>query len=224
MFELSFLQVTVTGATPNRTRWGRPRGPFLTLSSLGDSMNCLPPQLLGRGCQLPTAWVRPQEEGLGRERAAPLCWALQGPPRWGPTSRPGGAGRRTWPAPSLSTGTHLFLSVDSHTLTTLMTSLTVLRKSCILAATRSAGKEVGVRQQNRCLQPRRQLPCTGALCPVSGGSGQSGCQSPETHTPLPDSMCTWLPPPAARLTTGLRFLRLGARRARQWCWPAWKWH
>lgn len=37
--------------------------------------------------------------------------------------------------------TYLLRSVDSHTLTTLMTSLTVLRKSCILAATRSAGKK-----------------------------------------------------------------------------------
>ena len=37
--------------------------------------------------------------------------------------------------------THLLRRVDSHTLTTLMTSLTVLRKSCILAATRSAGEK-----------------------------------------------------------------------------------
>lgn len=58
------------------------------------------------------------------------------------TRRPGPAQWRR--SPTLrppATATHLFRSVDSHTLTTLMTSLTVLRKSCILAATRSARKE-----------------------------------------------------------------------------------
>lgn len=42
---------------------------------------------------------------------------------------------------AVKTSTHLFLSVFSHTFTTLTISLTVRRKSCIRAATRRAEKK-----------------------------------------------------------------------------------
>lgn len=81
--------------------------------------------------------------------------------------------------------TYLLRSVDSHTLTTLMTSLTVLRKSCILAATRSAGEEHDG-------ESRSEL-CTRAVSALRGVSPQpyskeqlrSVCNGPnprELHT------------------------------------------
>lgn len=72
-----------------------------------------------------------------------------------PRSPPGGGfDQRAWLGltAEVSAPTYLFRSVDSHTLTTLMTSLTVLRKSCILAATRSAGGgTTGIRNRNGCV-------------------------------------------------------------------------
>lgn len=63
-------------------------------------------------------------------------------------------------------GTHLFRSVDSHTLTTLMTSLTVLRKSCILAATSSAGKAGGAEKQAlHCVPGQRGGDCGSGTLP-----------------------------------------------------------
>ena len=53
--------------------------------------------------------------------------------------------------------THLLRRVDSHTLTTLMTSLTVLRKSCILAATRSAGEKHGIQKGDNPVTPGASL-------------------------------------------------------------------
>lgn len=98
------------------------------------------------------------------------------------------------PRPGTS-ATYLFRSVDSHTLTTLMTSLTVLRKSCILAATRSAGEEHDGESRVRTGSSSPVLrggesPAWGGLGPVPGLTAGNGhvvyvtVPIPECHTLL----------------------------------------
>lgn len=79
--------------------------------------------------------------------------------------------KRLCPRPQ-TRAAYLFRNVDSHTLTTLMTSLTVLRKSCILAATRSAGGGHDGSQESEQVRSspalgaddlRRGEPCLGGL-------------------------------------------------------------
>lgn len=55
---------------------------------------------------------------------------------------------------AVTASTHLFLSVFSHTFTTLTISLTVRRKSCIRAATRRAEKK----QTRQSVRTPRHLP------------------------------------------------------------------